>query len=362
MRKTAVVVPVYNPEPGLVPLCVSLCRLFPVVIVVDDGSVENRGDFQKLPPSVVQLRHAKNRGKGCAIKTALAWLVDHGSDLCGAVFVDGDGQHRPEDAFSVAAKSADKNAVTLGVRDFSRGDIPFRSRFGNILTSWLVRLFFGFPIKDTQTGLRCYPSRLWPSLLLVPGERYEYEMRLFGFLHKYREPLEMNPIETIYMEGNRASHFSPIVDSVKIYRGLFGDVSFARFASFVLSSVTSFGVDIGVFCLLFDVVLGEGVRGRLFWSVVVARCISLVYNFMLNRYWVFRLERAERSTLGGSFSRYLLLAAFIMMCSYAFTDLLASFFNCGKGVLIKMIVDGGLFLASYVIQQRIVFMKRARGL
>ena len=37
----AAVVPVFNPEPGLKALCVSLLEAYGTVVVVDDGSAEN---------------------------------------------------------------------------------------------------------------------------------------------------------------------------------------------------------------------------------------------------------------------------------------------------------------------------------
>jgi len=220
----AVVVPVFNPEPGLMRMCMRLVDMFACVVVVDDGSALNCESFSRLPSGIVVLRHGVNRGKGTAIKTAISWLVENRPGIRAAVFVDGDGQHRVEDASKVAERCLTANMVTLGVRDFSRSGIPFRSRFGNVLTSWLVRQLLGFPIYDTQTGLRGIPSRLFQSMLELPGERYEYEMRLFGMLRHRGECFEQVPIVTLYIDSNRASHFNPIKDSVRIYKGLFGDV------------------------------------------------------------------------------------------------------------------------------------------
>jgi len=81
---TAAVIPVYNPEPGLEPLCEALCASFPVVVVVDDGSRAALDAFARLPKPVTLLRHDRNRGKGRAIKTALAWLI-----FCGAYLISG---------------------------------------------------------------------------------------------------------------------------------------------------------------------------------------------------------------------------------------------------------------------------------
>ena len=228
MNEIALVVPVYNPEPGLKGLCEALLPRFGRVIVVDDGSDEHIEDFAALPAGVTLLRHEVNRGKGRAIKTAFEWLVANAPEVQGAVFADGDGQHRPEDVVRVAARMLETGRATLGVRDFTRAAIPFRSRFGNVCTSFLVRLLFRLKIYDTQTGLRAIPSKLFAAMIATPGERYEYEMRLFGLLRDHREPLEQIPIETIYIDSNRASHFRPFIDSVIIYRSLFAAAMWRR--------------------------------------------------------------------------------------------------------------------------------------
>ncbi len=221
---TAVAIPVYNPEPGLKRLCEELLeRGFGTVVVVDDGSTEDLHRFEELPPAVRILHHGVNRGKGRAIKTALEWLkANTACDF--AVFCDGDGQHAVEDVAKVCVRAAETDSVVFGVRDFFRKGIPFRSRFGNIWTSGVMRIFFGCRIGDTQTGLRCVPRRLWDAMIALAGERFEYEVRMFPLLKKLKEPLEQVPIDTIYIASNRTSHFRPLVDSVKIYKALFSKV------------------------------------------------------------------------------------------------------------------------------------------
>ena len=217
------VVPVFNPEPGLEPLCAALCATFPVVVVVDDGSVAALDAFARLPKTVTLLRHERNRGKGRAIKTALAWLAANRPDIKEAVFVDGDGQHHIDDVRAVAARAHERDSVTFGVRDFGGKDVPFRSWWGNRWTAWEVRLAFGYRLADTQTGLRAIPSRLFAALLAVPGERFEYEARLFRLLRRLGESIEQVPIRTVYVANNRASHFRPLHDTLLTQAALFFD-------------------------------------------------------------------------------------------------------------------------------------------
>lgn len=350
-KDIAVVIPVFNPEPGLKALCDNFSRAYSTVVVVDDGSVENTEDFSCLPEAVDIVRHAENRGKGRAIKTAIAWLKENRPYVKAAVFVDGDGQHRCEDVAKVVEKACETNNAVLGVRDFLKAGVPFRSRLGNIVTAFLVRLMFKIPIYDTQTGLRAIPRRLFDMMLETDGERFEYEMRLFGKLSTRSERLEQVPIETIYIASNRTSHFRPIRDTIRIYRGLFG----GRFLKFVVSSVASFVVDNGVFALAIFSLQAMGIsrNSGILAAVVFSRAVSGVFNYACNRRLVFSASGSKRASLG----RYAVLALLIMLLSYAGTSFFSLLFNV-DGVLItivKIAVDITLFLLSYRLQKRWVF-------
>ena len=217
----AAVIPVYNPEPALPELCRRLVEIFAVVVVVDDGSVEDRGRFATLS-GVKLLTHSVNRGKGAAIKTAFGFLMNKCPNIKTAVFVDGDGQHRIEDAVSVASAALEGDCVALGYRKFGK-NVPFRSRFGNFWTSIWTWLFLGMFLRDTQTGLRAIPSRLFQELLTFEEDGFAYEMRLWGFVRRHHEKLRQLPIETIYIESNRTSHYDPWRDTCRVYKVLLSD-------------------------------------------------------------------------------------------------------------------------------------------
>ncbi len=351
---SAAVVPVFNPEHGLYDLCESLCRKFAVVVVLDDGSLQNRDAFSNLPAKCEIVRHDVNMGKGRAIKSAIGYLRRHHPGVSVMVCCDGDGQHGPDDVSKVAARSRQLDCVTFGVRDFSSSGIPLRSRFGNVLTSFLVRLVFRFPLRDTQTGLRAIPARLFEVFEALPGERYEYEMRYFALLKSLGERLEQVPIKTIYIEGNRTSHFRPIVDSVRVYYGLFG----GAFIRFCASSVFGFLVDNLVFTTILFALQSVDLSRRyaILASLAVARFVSATANYLANRIFVFESNgEAFRSYL-----KYWVLVVLIGMMSYTLTSLSSAVCDA-KGwaiTTIKIVVESGLFLVSYKLQKRWVFSNK----
>lgn len=190
------------------------------IIVVDDGSPPEAAPvFDELAafPGCTVLRHEVNRGKGRAIKTGLAFFLERHPGAAGVVTVDADGQHRAKDVVLVAESFlADANALVIGSRKFPRNS-PWRSRFGNQVTRQVFRWVAGVRLADTQSGLRCFSRAVAPRLLALAGERYEYEMNVLAACPKLSVPLREVEIETVYLDGNRSSHFNPVVDSVKIY-------------------------------------------------------------------------------------------------------------------------------------------------
>ncbi len=217
LNEPVVVIPAYEPDEKMLALLRELGEHFRRVVVVDDGSTKAGNIFNEAKRYVERvLVHPTNRGKGAAIKTALNYLGE-----VDVITADADGQHTVKDILRIAeGLKTHRNGLVLGVRAFA-GKVPLRSRFGNWWTKQFFSLLTGLKIKDTQTGLRGIPSSLVSRLSALPGERYEYEMvMLADAKHHAQKPLQL-PIETIYIEDNRSSHFSPLKDTVRIYRALF---------------------------------------------------------------------------------------------------------------------------------------------
>ena len=338
--KQFILIPAYQPGDQLPELVRALLAKGAAVVVVDDGSPE---DFWSALPvedsSFFFLRHTENRGKGAALKTGLSFLQKHFAPPFTVVTADADGQHTLEDILRVGQEAElHPEALILGARDFSGADVPARSRFGNELTRLTFRLASGQSLKDTQTGLRAFSDRLLPRLLSTQGSRYEYETNVLLDLAAEEIPLREVEIQTVYEEGNAASHFRPVRDSLRIYQ---------RFFRFAAASLTGFAVDFLLFCLLS--VLFTPLSGGLVLANVLARTVSAGVNYTLNRNLVFR----QKEPVGQSLPRYALLAAGILLVN---TLLVQGIVNLGAAAwAAKLLTELFLFVASYLIQHRFVF-------
>jgi glycosyltransferase involved in cell wall biosynthesis len=220
MSKVAVLVPAWQPGAALHALAAELRALgLARIVVVDDGSSGESLEVLRAvaEDGVTVLRHERNLGKGCALKTGFRFVLERCDGVAGVVTADCDGQHRAEDVLRVAqALVADPGNVVLGERSLGR-EAPWRSRVGNAAARRLFHALTGTRLIDTQTGLRGITTGLLHSLLHVQGERYEYELAMLLWLCRNGVGITAVPVSTLYLDGNRASHFRPLRDSARVY-------------------------------------------------------------------------------------------------------------------------------------------------
>ncbi|GAB4079250.1 glycosyltransferase [Modestobacter muralis] len=334
--QVVVLVPAYQPDGQLLSLLAAVHQLDPTLelLVVDDGSAEATAPAlagaRELGATV--LRHEVNRGKGAALRTGLAHVARVWPHA-GVVTADADGQHLPEDVVAAAARVRAGSCLLLGVRRFTGEGVPLRSRVGNLVSMVLVRAATGRALTDTQTGLRGFSPGLWPWLLTVRGDRFEYELRVLLEAARLGLPIDQMPITTVYAQGNTSSHFRAVRDSVRVYRPL---------ALFLLSSLTAFAVDSVALVLL------DALTGSLWLSVVGARLVSGTVNYSVNRRVVFTAGRSRGSALG-----YIALAGSLLLANLV---LLSGLTAAGVGLLpAKLGTEPLLVTLSFAVQRVAVF-------
>jgi glycosyltransferase involved in cell wall biosynthesis len=340
LRQLAVLIPAWQPDQRLTALVQELASAgFGAVLVVDDGSsAASAPVFLELGsvPGTTLLRHAVNLGKGRALKTGINHVLTALPEIHGVITADADGQHSAADIVRVAnALRGSHGRVVLGVRGFVK-DVPLRSRFGNALTREVFRFMTGTTVSDTQTGLRALPRSLLPELMMLTGERYEYEMTVLAHVCRHHRRLLEVPIQTIYIDGNRASHFDPVRDSMRIYFVLL---------RYYFSSLVAAGIDFAGFSLAF------AATHNLWISVVVGRLSSIV-NFALNKGFVFR----SRTSVPGALWRYYSLAVVIAAASYGLIWSTTHYLHWNVFAA-KITVDVLLSLISFSAQQTFVFRR-----
>ena len=356
MEQILIIIPAYEPDRRLLTLLTNLKeRKAGFVILVDDGSGSKYADIFNEAVNIIKgqgviLVHEVNRGKGRALKTAFRYILENYPNAIGAVTADSDGQHTAEAIKKIKVILAEKpDELILGVRDFRRKGIPWKSRFGNNLTEKIFMYLAGVHVSDTQTGLRGIPKTFMQQLLNVKGERFEFEMRmLLESAGKYK--ITEVAIETIYdSEKEHQTHFNPVMDSVRIYR-ILGE----KFLKYIFTSFSSSIIDIVLFIVLCALFRPLYSRIYIFVATVIARIISASYNYIMNYKMVF--HSTESVKMAGL--KYGILAVVQMSLSAVLVTLIIDVFSIMPEFAVKMFVDIVLFFISYHIQQKYVFNKK----
>jgi len=338
-----ILIPSYNPDQRLLELVEALIgEGVKHIIIVNDGSLEECNPiFEKLETleACTVLKHAVNCGKGRALKTGLNYFHLHFPNSPGIVTADSDGQHQPTDILKIVnALKKNPGKFIMGVRKMGE-KVPFRSRFGNVLTRFVFSFVIGKKISDTQSGLRGLPRPLVPQLLKVKGERYEYEINMLILTKKQSIDIIEKSIDTIYIEDNKSSHFNPFFDSMKIYFQLL------RFA---FSSLIAAFFDFIVFTVTFDL------TANIIVSLLTGRfLVGSMLNFIINKRLVFRIKGQVVSSL----LKYYLALVIMSVLTYLLINLTIESLGL-KVIIAKILVETILFAFSFSIQREFVFLNK----
>lgn len=335
------VIPAYEPDEQLVKTAKELYDLNFNVLVVNDGSSADKDDiFGKVKSFATVLRHEKNCGKGRALKTAMKYILEYMPDEDCVVTVDADGQHKSSDVLAVSLiQSLHPNDLILGVRSFE-GKVPLRSRIGNSVTRAVFALASGKRLSDTQTGLRAFSVSMIPFLLDIEGECYEYEMNMLLKCAESGINWTEVPIRTVYLDmKNTSSHFNTIKDSFRIYKTIL---------KFSGSSFVSFLLDYVLFNI-FNALLGLiPYFSAVFFSNIFAHVISCMFNYHLNKKYVFRSGGGTQTAV-----KYFCLALGILIAN----TLLLQVFTAVDipAFAAKILTEITLFICSLLVQRFMIF-------
>jgi len=333
-----IVIPAYEPNDNLLKLILDIKENsnYEIILIDDGSSIQCKPIFHLARnKGCIVLTHTSNQGKGAALKTAFSYLLQN-LEEDGVICADCDGQHTWNDIKKIAeAIPFHKTSIILGSREFI-GKIPIRSLIGNKITRGIFSLVSGCKVPDTQTGLRGFSSQMLTWLVQLKGNHYEYEMNQLLEAKSVGYQLYSVPIQTIYENNNESSHFRPIRDSIRIYFPIL---------KFSLSSMSCGIID---FVLLFFL---NSLTNNLFLSVVIARVISSLFNYLLNKNIVFNSKDQLHRFV---FVKYYILVICILICNYL---LLSFFVNVMNLSLVsgKLLTECILFAFSYFIQQRFIF-------
>jgi glycosyltransferase involved in cell wall biosynthesis len=183
----------------------------PDVVVVDDGSTDGTGAEAARAGAVV-LPHGRNRGKGAAIRTGLAYVRERA--YTHVLLMDADRQHDPGDIPTLlAAARTGPGDLVIGERPFDRETMPASRYYTNVISSWVIsRFFVGVTIRDAQCGFRLIRSSLIDRVRLT-ARGYEVETEMLIKLRRRGAIVTRAPVVLRY--GGVRSKLRPLRDTTR---------------------------------------------------------------------------------------------------------------------------------------------------
>ncbi len=214
---TVAVIPAYNDAATVADVARRAAAYCPV-IVVDDGSTDDTPAVLAGAPATV-LRNTANSGKAASLWRGFEHALEQGAER--VLSLDADGQHAPEEIPRLLAAAAEQpERIIIASRSIGREQTPplrlFANRMANFWISWAA----GYPIADTQSGFRLYPANVLRRVR-VPTDRsrgfvFESEMLIEAARRGVR--VLSVPIQAIYHEDRRPSHYRAAADTLRIIR------------------------------------------------------------------------------------------------------------------------------------------------
>ncbi|MEA3415143.1 MAG: glycosyltransferase family 2 protein [Thermodesulfobacteriota bacterium] len=209
-KDVSIIIPAYNEAQTIGDMVSKTRALYPdfEIIVIDDGSTDDTEAAAKDAGATVY-SHPYNIGNGAAIKSGIR--IASGNIL---VFMDGDGQHDPEDIAKLLEYLPEFDMV-VGAR--SKADhAPLGRTFGNTAYNWLASYVAKFRVEDLTSGFRAVKSDIAHNLLYLLPNSYSYPTTLTLSVLRNGRTVKYIPIKA-KMRRSGKSGISMFKDGVRFF-------------------------------------------------------------------------------------------------------------------------------------------------
>ena len=172
---------------------------FPNIVVVDDGSSDTTATLACEAGATV-ICHPINLGQGAAIQTGIDFALMSGADII--VTFDADGQHRIEDALTLA-RGIDQNEadIVCGSRflGIESTTMPGTKRLTLKLAALFTRFSSGVPVTDAHNGLRAI-SRSAAKKIRITQNRMAHASEIISQIKSLKLRYKEYPVQILYTE------------------------------------------------------------------------------------------------------------------------------------------------------------------
>jgi glycosyltransferase involved in cell wall biosynthesis len=206
----SVVIPARNEAEGLRQLLPRLSQHLPAgsqVIVVNDGSADDTSAVCRAH-GVVEVAHPYPKGNGAAIKSGTRAAT---GDIL--IFLDADGQHRPEDIPGLLEKYEQGYDMVVGSRQSGSQAGIHRAVANDVFSrfaSWMVAQ----PVADLTSGFRIVNAAKFRQFLYLLPNGFSYPTTITMSFFRAGYSIAYVPIHAPRRSSGR-SHINPLRDGVR---------------------------------------------------------------------------------------------------------------------------------------------------
>jgi len=213
-----VLIPTYNNEKTLDRVIQGVLEYTDRVIIVNDGATDSTSQIlENYNNQLTVITFPKNKGKGMALRAGFKKADELGYAYL--ITIDSDGQHFAEDLpvflKELEQQDPEKPLLLIGSRNMDDPSVPGKSSFGNKFSNFWYLVETGIKLQDTQSGYRLYPIALINKTKLFTT-KFELEIEVIVKLAWKRVEVRNVPIQVLYDENERVSHFRPFKDFTRI--------------------------------------------------------------------------------------------------------------------------------------------------
>ena len=309
--KMVILIPVYNPRERIINYVKKLKEKNYDVVVINDGSDENyHAVFERMVYDCKIINYPHFKGKGYALKKGYQYVKEHLKDKKGILILENEYDLKLVDQMS---QSINEDASKF----------YFVHHQGKKILSQLFSLIYNQKFINVDSELFGFSTSYLDEMLEVDENCYE--------------------VQALIDQVQNQHDIEEIKELIR-----FNIAELVPKHSSIISSI----IDVLLAWILLDVLKMWMTSD--FWRIalasLIARVISTIVNYVVNKKYVFKGKTNNRQTA----IRFLILTVIITILSTLFVYV-ASIFNIMSEKLAKPVGDLLLFLLSYSAQTKWVF-------
>ena len=209
MPTLSIVLPAKNEAAALRPVLEELRLRHPAaqLLLIDDGSTDDTAAIARSVPGVECVSHPVGIGNGGAVKTGARRAT---GDY--VVFMDADGQHRPEDVSRLVERLDAGFDLVVGARS-RKGQASSGRALANALFNRLASFMTGFDVVDLTSGFRAARRSRFLTILYLLPNRFSYPTTSTMAFFRSGYFVDYVPITVLAREGK--SHVRVLRDGMR---------------------------------------------------------------------------------------------------------------------------------------------------